>query len=243
MGHSYKYNKRNARHNHGGKYKVILVLSLTSMATILLLFYLIHLQYQNSNNKVESHLSDNINYSQLISILGTSGYKTVYTNNITYLSGALKSSGFIALSISAFNATKINYNSSYPQFLSSLIILTNSTNIAKQLSLSAAYLYDNGPANRKINENNITYINQYGYNGMEVTIYTVQSISALNSTYIKYISNTTNPYPPLYQYVSTFNYGRIAVVVTTNGYRHLTNSSSIDVAEGAFRNIAGNTKI
>ncbi len=182
------------------------------------------------------YLNHNLNYTALILVIPQqrTAYNAIELNNISALSPAFQQYGYAAISVSSFNATKSQFNAIYPQIISSSIILTKNNTDANQTALLAAYQLANS-SQRVLYQNNMSSAASYTYKNQSTRIYTTQSISALNSSFAGI--NISPPSPPLNQYVSTFAYGNLAVIVTVNGYSAMVSNISYALAEKVFQNL------
>ncbi len=224
-------------------YKKITTVKIATIIAIVVIGFAafsIYLSYRlnsaNENPASLGYLGHNLNYTTLGVVIPQQeiSYRATEISNISVLSSAFRSSGYVAISVSSFNATELQANAIYPQVISSSIILTENGSDASQTALLAAYQLVN-PSPKVLYQNNMSFVTNYTYGTQSVRIYTTQSISALNSSF----ANVTisPPGPPLNQYVSTFAYGDLAVIVTVNGYSGMESNVSYMLAEKVFQSL------
>lgn len=178
----------------------------------------------------------NLNYTALVLVIPQqkTAYDAIELNNISVLSPAFQQYGYVAISVSSFNAIELQFNAIYPQIISSSIILTKNNTDANQTALLAAYQLVNS-SQKVLYQNNMSSAANYTYKNQSTRIYTTQSISALNSSFAGI--NISLPGPALNQYVSTFAYANLAVIVTVNGYSAMASNVSYMLAEKVFQNL------
>ena len=185
----------------------------------------------------------NLNSSDIRAIFPSAiNYSIIQSDNITAFSGHIAQSGYSYVSVSLFNATRINNQSIYPALISSSVFVTSSTSAASSLEDGIANALAQDivlPGNQTSSSGNaangvITSKIGYSYKGANTTIMTIFNTNAFNSTTPAQIQ--AGKYP-LYESWSAFSYKNMAGFIVTIGYTHLYGSYSVILAERLFQHI------
>ena len=200
------------------------IISAAAIAIIIALTYFLFFSKMTTTPSGRpSPLTNNININDVNAVIhnGTA-YTTVQENKIVQFAGILRASGYIAASVSNFNASNVSYGDAYPISISSSIIEAANGSDANAIMLTSV--------NAASTEPNITSSQPtaftYQYNGVAVPISTVLTIYNVREPSIK----NQSLYPE-YQYTSSFSYGDYAGIVVVSGYSTMSPYTSQSFAE------------
>ena len=206
------------------------ILATVIVAVVLLSF----LFYSISRHGVTQQRLNNINLTDIRSVVGNSVvYKAMETGNVTTFtsSESVSQSGYVAVSVSEFNATP-PHSSAYPVLVTSVLYEMTNSSAANKTEQSVLYTAKQPTPRVSGLLYNYTTVTPTTYDNKQTNIYEIASIAVLNSSYIP----SVNQYP-IYEYTSTFSYGNYVGFVSTSGYENMSQTYSTSIAKLLFQKL------
>lgn len=194
-------------------------------AVFLLVVYL----FTSSANPAVYSPSLNLIPADVSSVIPNVTYAAIEVNQIVNLSSSLRTEGYISMSISAFNASSPNVNSTSMPF-SVVSVLFNMTNSSSASYAMNSLIFSNN-ANQTVTGQlfHITSPGTYEVANSSVTVYSIRSVAVFNKTSLP-------PYVqlklPVWQYTELSSYGNFLASVETSSYNSSLSGSISFALEG-----------
>ncbi len=177
----------------------------------------------------------NLNLTDVKQNVHGANYTAYRLNNMTAFNKSLLNP-YLATSVSVFNITKGNLNSTkqsaYPYSIISGVTLMNSTGFAN--SAVGSFLFSNNANQTIVRSNSTMNYTTYAYGNSIIDIYEVYSVAVYNISYIQPGKLSL----PDYQYVTVFAYKNMVCTVITNSYNPgLNKSIAVRLSEVLFNKL------
>ncbi len=197
-------------------------------ASILAIIFIVIIAYWYSN---PANRLVNLNQADVVQATGNASYSQTLSNKVTVFIPSLRSIGYMASSVSAFNYTGGSISSYMPVAVTSAIFLMTNASSAKEIA--STLLFSHEVNNSQLGYiYNSTTVTTFSASGQGISIFDVHAIAAYNQSSIR---NMSAGGLPIYEETLIFSFGNKIGMIELNGYGYLSDSIGTNLAEALIK--------